>query len=76
MNEAMFAASPPPAGLDLDPRHVALVMGWLVSEEAGDVTSRIVHVAGGHHREYVTERRSDTELVMRIDSALGRAGPS
>jgi NAD(P)-dependent dehydrogenase (short-subunit alcohol dehydrogenase family) len=76
MNEAMFAASPPPAGLDLDPRHVALVMGWLVSEEAGDVTGRIVHAAGGHHREYVTERRAGTELVLRIETALGRAGAS
>jgi NAD(P)-dependent dehydrogenase (short-subunit alcohol dehydrogenase family) len=76
MNETMFAASPPPAGLDLDPRHVALVMGWLVSEEAGDVTGRIVHAAGGHHREYVTERRSDTELVMRIDNALGSPSAS
>ena len=70
MNEAMFAASPPPEGLDLDPRHVARVVGWLVSDEAADVTGRIVHAAGGQHREYVTERRADTDLVQRIDHSL------
>ncbi len=78
MNEAMFAAAPPSAGLDLDPRHVAVVLGWLCSDEAADVTGRIIHAAGGQHREYVTERRRDTEVVQRLGQALGggdRAGP-
>ncbi len=34
------------AALDLDPAHVARVAAFLVSEEAADVTGRIVHVAG------------------------------
>jgi hypothetical protein len=72
MNEAMFAASAPPAGLDLDPVHVARVVAWLVSDDAADVTGRIVHAAGGHHREYVTARHRDTDLVRRLDTALER----
>ncbi len=70
MNEALFAASAPPPGLDLDPVHVARVVGWLVSDDAADVTGRIVHAAGGHHREYVTARHRDTDLVARLDAAL------
>ncbi|HEX5587535.1 MAG TPA: SDR family NAD(P)-dependent oxidoreductase [Acidimicrobiia bacterium] len=74
MNAAMFAAAAPPPGLDLDPVHVARVVAWLVSDEAADVTGRIVHAAGGHHREYLTARHRDTELVARVDQAL--ADPS
>lgn len=70
MNEAMFVASAPPPDLDLDPMHVARVVTWLVSDAAGDVTGRIVHAAGGHHREYFTRRYRDTDLVGRIDDAL------
>ncbi len=70
MNEAMFEQAPPPAGLDLDPVHVARVVAWLVSDDAADVTGRIVHVAGGQHREYTTRRHRDTELVARIARAL------
>jgi NAD(P)-dependent dehydrogenase (short-subunit alcohol dehydrogenase family) len=73
MNEAMFAASPPPAGLDLDPVHVARVVAWLVSDDAADVTGRIVHAAGGHHREYVTARHRDTALAARLEAALGES---
>jgi NAD(P)-dependent dehydrogenase (short-subunit alcohol dehydrogenase family) len=50
--------------------HVARVVAWLVSDDAADVTGRIVHVAGGQHREYTTRRYRDTELVQRIDRAL------
>jgi NAD(P)-dependent dehydrogenase (short-subunit alcohol dehydrogenase family) len=71
MNAAMFEESGPPAGLDLDPRHVARVVEWLVSDEAGDVTGKVIHAAGGHHREYVMKRRPDTELVARLGHALG-----
>ena len=70
MNEAMFRAVGPPPDLDLDPVHVARVVAWLVSDDAADVTGRIVHAAGGHHREYTTRRHADTELVARIDVAL------
>jgi NAD(P)-dependent dehydrogenase (short-subunit alcohol dehydrogenase family) len=52
-------------GLDLDPRHVANVVAELVSEDAGDITGRIVHAAGGHVREYTTTR-STTELARRL----------
>jgi NAD(P)-dependent dehydrogenase (short-subunit alcohol dehydrogenase family) len=72
MNEAMFAVSAPPTGLDLDPVHVARVVAWLVSDDAADVTGRIVHAAGGHHREYLTARHRDTDLVRRLDAALER----
>jgi NAD(P)-dependent dehydrogenase (short-subunit alcohol dehydrogenase family) len=75
MNEAMFAAAPPPPGLDLDPVYVARVVAWLVSDAAADVTGRIVHAAGGHHREYATTRQKDTELTMRIDRALREPDP-
>jgi hypothetical protein len=46
--------------------HVA----WLVSVDAADVTGRIVHAAGGHHREYLTESHRDTELVADLDRAI------
>ncbi len=73
MNEAMFAAGRTPPGLDLDPLHVARVVAWLVSDEAGDVSGRIIHAAGGQHREYITERRRDTELMARLERALARS---
>jgi NAD(P)-dependent dehydrogenase (short-subunit alcohol dehydrogenase family) len=73
MNEAMFASAPPPPSLDLHPRHVARVLGWLVSEQASDVTGRVIHAAGGQHREYVVQRQRDTELILRLEAALGDA---
>ncbi|MCU1365937.1 MAG: putative short-chain type dehydrogenase/reductase [Ilumatobacteraceae bacterium] len=59
------------ATIDLDPRHVAAVVAHLVAEEAGDITGRIIHAAGGELREYTTNRSSRTELVARLDAALG-----
>jgi NAD(P)-dependent dehydrogenase (short-subunit alcohol dehydrogenase family) len=70
MNEEMFKAAPPPTGLDLDPVHVARVVAWLMSDAAADVTGRIIHAAGGQHREYVTQRYRDTELVARLDEGV------
>jgi NAD(P)-dependent dehydrogenase (short-subunit alcohol dehydrogenase family) len=58
-------------GLDLDPRHVARVVAYLASEAAGDVTGRIVHAAGGAVREYTTARTSRSELVARVEAAIG-----
>jgi NAD(P)-dependent dehydrogenase (short-subunit alcohol dehydrogenase family) len=52
--------------LDLDPIHVARVVAYLASEEAGDVTGRIIHAAGGHVREYTTTRTSSSDLVARL----------
>jgi NAD(P)-dependent dehydrogenase (short-subunit alcohol dehydrogenase family) len=75
MNEAMFREQGRPEGLDLDPAHVARVVAWLVSDDADDVTGRVLHVAGGHHREYTMRREADTELARRVEAAL-RARPT
>jgi NAD(P)-dependent dehydrogenase (short-subunit alcohol dehydrogenase family) len=72
MNEALFARTPAPPDLDLDPVHVARVVAWLVGDDAADVTGRVIHVAGDQRREYITARHQDTDLVRRIDAALGR----
>jgi NAD(P)-dependent dehydrogenase (short-subunit alcohol dehydrogenase family) len=68
MNEEMFRHAP--AEHDLDPLHVARVVAWLVSPDAADVTGAVVHAAGGQHREYVMERRRDTDLLGRLARAL------
>lgn len=70
MNDAMFREQGRPDGLDLDPRHVARVVAWLVSDDAADVTGRVLHAAGGHHREYQVRRVAGTELVARVEDAL------
>lgn len=57
-------------GLDLSPEHVARVVAWLVSDEAGDVTGRIIHAAAGQVREYLTTRSGHSELAGRIQAAL------
>ena len=33
--------------VDLSPDHVARVVAYLASDEAGDITGRIIHAAGG-----------------------------
>jgi NAD(P)-dependent dehydrogenase (short-subunit alcohol dehydrogenase family) len=76
MNEAMFRDRGRPEGLDLDPVHVARVVAWLVSDDAADVTGRVLHVAGGHHREYAIRREADTALVARVEAALQNARPT
>ncbi len=63
------------AQLDLDPAHVAAVVAYLVSEEAGDITGRIIHAAGGEVREYATARTSRTDLVERLRDALDPVRP-
>jgi NAD(P)-dependent dehydrogenase (short-subunit alcohol dehydrogenase family) len=57
--------------LDLRPEHVARVVAYLASEGAGDITGRIVHVAGGAVREYTTTRTGRSDLVHRLERALG-----
>ena len=66
LNAPMFRDAPNAPQLDLDPVHVARVVAWLVSDDATDITGRIVHAAGGEHREYLTRRHRDTELVARL----------
>jgi NAD(P)-dependent dehydrogenase (short-subunit alcohol dehydrogenase family) len=61
------------AGLDLDPAHVAAVVAYLASDEADDISGRIIHAAGGHVREYSVLRTSDSDLVHRLRAALGPA---
>jgi len=61
------------AQLDLDPAHVAAVVAYLASDDAADITGRIIHAAGGHIREYSTTRTSESDLVRRLRAALGSA---
>jgi NAD(P)-dependent dehydrogenase (short-subunit alcohol dehydrogenase family) len=63
-----------PAGLDLSPARVSDVLVALCSDEAADVTGRVVHTAGGFVREYVLERTDDTDLVRRLVAALPDPG--
>jgi NAD(P)-dependent dehydrogenase (short-subunit alcohol dehydrogenase family) len=60
-----------PADVDLSPEHVARVVAYLASDEAGDVTGRIIHAAGGELREYTTTRTSRSELVSRLRAVAG-----
>jgi NAD(P)-dependent dehydrogenase (short-subunit alcohol dehydrogenase family) len=56
--------------LDLDPAHVARLVAYLASDEAADISGRIIHAAGGQIREYTTTRTADSDLVRRISAAL------
>ena len=58
--------------LDLDPRHVARLVAYLTTDEAADVTGRVIHAAGGQIREYTTSRTSRSELVERVMSGMAR----
>jgi NAD(P)-dependent dehydrogenase (short-subunit alcohol dehydrogenase family) len=75
MNDELFREQGRP-DLDLDAMHVARVVAWLVSDDAADVTGRVLHVAGGHHREYSVRREAGTELVERLEAALSAARPT
>ena len=69
MNAALLDAEPARPGrpiLDLDPDHVARVVAYLASEEAGDITGRIIHAAGGQVREYTIGRSATSGVVERI----------
>jgi NAD(P)-dependent dehydrogenase (short-subunit alcohol dehydrogenase family) len=69
MNATVFEKSP--TTLDLDPVHIARVAAWLASDDAADITGKVIHVAGVHRREYSMRRYADTALVARIDAAIG-----
>jgi NAD(P)-dependent dehydrogenase (short-subunit alcohol dehydrogenase family) len=70
MSAPFLERTPSPPGLDLSPRRVAEVVAALCAEDAGDITGRVVHVAGGHVREYVLRRSHDTELARRLGAAV------
>jgi NAD(P)-dependent dehydrogenase (short-subunit alcohol dehydrogenase family) len=75
MNEQLLDASfrgGTSDGLDLDPMYVAAVAAFLASDEAVDITGRIIHAAGGVIREYTTRRTSQSDLVSRLEAALSR----
>jgi NAD(P)-dependent dehydrogenase (short-subunit alcohol dehydrogenase family) len=60
--------------LHLDPAYVARVVGYLCSDEAGDINGRIIHAAAGQIREYSMTRSARSELARRLiaaDSARG-----
>jgi NAD(P)-dependent dehydrogenase (short-subunit alcohol dehydrogenase family) len=57
--------------LDLRPEHVAEVVAYLASEDAGDINGRIIHAAGGAVREYTTTRTGGSDLVARLERVLG-----
>ncbi len=69
MNASVFDKSP--TTLDLDPVHVARVAAWLASDDATDITGKVIHVAGIHRREYSMRRYADTAVIARIDAAIG-----
>jgi NAD(P)-dependent dehydrogenase (short-subunit alcohol dehydrogenase family) len=56
--------------LDLSPEHVARVVAYLASEQAADITGRIIHTAGGAVREYSTTRTARSDLVTRLEQAV------
>jgi NAD(P)-dependent dehydrogenase (short-subunit alcohol dehydrogenase family) len=58
------------AQLDLDPAHVAMVVVYLASDDAADISGRIIHAAGGQQREYSTTRTACSELVVRLVRAI------
>jgi len=58
------------SGLDLSPEHVSRVVAYLCTEDAGDITGRVIHAVGGVIREYTTTRTSKSDLVDRFAVAI------
>jgi NAD(P)-dependent dehydrogenase (short-subunit alcohol dehydrogenase family) len=74
MSRAHLEVAGIPPGLDLSPARVADVVVALCGDDAGDITGRVVHTAGGHVREYVLGRTDDTDLVHRLVDAIPEPG--
>ena len=66
MSAAFLDAQPAQPGLDLSPQRVSEVMVGLCADDAGDISGRVVHAAGGQVREFVMKRVDDTDLVLRL----------
>ena len=66
MSAAFLDAQPVQPGLDLSPQRVSEVMVGLCADDAGDISGRVVHAAGGQVREFVMKRVDDTDLVLRL----------
>jgi NAD(P)-dependent dehydrogenase (short-subunit alcohol dehydrogenase family) len=66
MSEPFLIEQGIPPGLDLSPERVAEVVVGLCTDDAHDITGRVVHTAGGHVREFVISRVDDTDLVRRL----------
>ena len=64
-----------PPGLDLSPDRVAEVVAALLTDDAQDVTGRVVHTAAGHVREFVISRVDDTDLVQRLRASAATLRP-
>jgi NAD(P)-dependent dehydrogenase (short-subunit alcohol dehydrogenase family) len=69
MNDVMYPDSEPT--IDLDPDHVARMVEYLASDDASDINGHVIFAVSDAVREYVTWRRSDTELVARLRRDLG-----
>jgi NAD(P)-dependent dehydrogenase (short-subunit alcohol dehydrogenase family) len=76
MSEGFLTRTGIPAGLDLSPDRVADVVVALCADDAGDITGRVVHTAGGFVREYVLRRTDDTDLVRRLRKATAQVSDS
>jgi len=74
MSQAHLDAAGIPPGLDLSPGRVSDVVVALCGDDAGDITGRVVHTAGGFVREYVLDRTDGTDLTRRLVAAIPEPG--
>ena len=72
MSRPFLEAQGIPPELDLSPERVAEVAVGLCTDDAHDITGRVVHTAGGHVREFVMSRLDDTDLVRRLRDLAAR----
>ncbi|WP_232017165.1 SDR family NAD(P)-dependent oxidoreductase [Gordonia insulae] len=56
-----------PSRTDLAPDHVAQVVEYLICPSAGDLSGRVIHVAGDQLREFMVRRTADSGAVRRIE---------
>jgi NAD(P)-dependent dehydrogenase (short-subunit alcohol dehydrogenase family) len=66
MSSAFLSETGIPPGLDLSPERVSEAIVGLFTDEAGDISGRVVHTAGGYLREFIISRVDDTDLIHRL----------